>query len=105
MAVPNRSKASWGENALQFVPERWDTIQGDGISPYAFQAFSSGPRFCIGKNFALLEIKTFLVEMVSRFRFIASPEIEALGGKHPSYQSPSLTLMPKGGLRVKLEKI
>jgi len=80
-------------------------MQGDGISPYAFQAFSSGPRFCIGKNFGLLEIKTFLVEMVSRFRFIPGPEIEALKGQHPPYQSPSLTLLPKGGMWVKLEKI
>lgn len=105
MAIPNRSRAAWGDDAGEVVPERWDRPQGGATSPYAYQGFSSGPRVCIGRSFAMMEIKSFLVELVSRFRLVPSPEIAALGGATPVFQSPSLTLVPKGGLRVGFERL
>jgi len=104
-AVPCQSKAVWGPDADKVVPERWEKLQGRCADPYAWQSFASGPRFCIGKNYALMEMKAFLVAIVSRFRFEKSEELEALGGRHPPYYSPALTLWPKGGMKVVLKKL
>ncbi|KAK0620197.1 cytochrome P450 [Immersiella caudata] len=104
-AVPCQSKATWGPDADQVVPERWERLEGKAADPYAWQSFSSGPRFCIGKNYALMEMKAFLVTMVARFRFVKSKEIELLDGTHPPYINPALTLWPRGGMMVKLQRI
>lgn len=104
-AVSNLSKTIWGPDADEFVPERWDNLQGEAANPYAFETFLNGPRVCIGKHFAMMEFKVLLMEVVSKFRFGLSPELEALGGKLPPLQNPGLTLWPKGGLKVAVERI
>lgn len=40
----HRSKKFWGDNADQFIPERFDSSLSH---PYAYMAFSHGPRNCI----------------------------------------------------------
>jgi cytochrome P450 len=105
MNIASCSKAIWGEDAVKCVPERWDNLQGEAANPYAFQPFSQGPRICIGKNFAVMNIKTFLVEMVVKFRFIKSAQMEARGRQEPPLQCPTFTYVPKGGLDVGFERI
>jgi len=105
MHIASHSATTWGDDAEKCVPERWDNLQGEAANPYAFQGFSQGPRICIGKNFALMNIKTFLMETIVKFRFVKSPEIEALGGREPPVQNPSFTLTPKGGMKVRFERI
>jgi cytochrome P450 len=105
MNVASCSKAIWGEDTETCIPERWDNPDGEASDPYAFQTFSQGPRICIGKTFAMMNIKTFLVEMVHRFRFIKSPQMEALGGQAPALQCPTFTYVPKGRLEVVFERI
>ncbi|KAK3352674.1 cytochrome P450 3A5 [Lasiosphaeria hispida] len=104
-AVVNRSKAVWGPDADEFNPDRWDNLQGEAASPYAFESFSNGPRFCIGKHFAIMEYKSLLIEAMSKFRFSTSPQLEALGGKMPELQNPGLTLRARGGLQVGVERL
>jgi cytochrome P450 len=63
----NRSKLIWGEDALEFRPERW--LNGEaGIPKLAKQfqgfhhllTFVDGQRTCLGKTFAVTEIKVSL---------------------------------------------
>ncbi|KAF8213574.1 cytochrome P450 [Mycena galopus ATCC 62051] len=63
----------WGEDAHIFRPERW---LGSDTKHNLF-AFSEGPRACIGKKFALAEIKTLTVTLIRQFSFTCSHEIEA----------------------------
>ncbi|KAJ6604181.1 cytochrome P450 [Mycena vulgaris] len=63
----------WGEDAHLFRPERWQGLQG---SRNLF-AFSEGPRQCIGKRFALGEIKALTVTLIRQFCFSCPYEIEA----------------------------
>ena len=42
--------------------------------PCAYMPFGYGPRNCIGMRFALLEAKMALIEIVSKFRIVPSPE-------------------------------
>jgi len=53
-----RMKEYWGENALEFVPERW--LTDDKSRP--FFPFSYGNRICIGHNFARMEMICFLAK-------------------------------------------
>ena len=62
----NRSTAIWGPDAREFRPERW--LEQDGLPKKAQEiqghhhllTFSDGPRACLGKGFALAEIKVSL---------------------------------------------
>ncbi|KAK0633890.1 cytochrome P450 3A5 [Immersiella caudata] len=105
MNVASCSKAIWGDDAELCVPERWDNLNVEASDPYAFQTFSQGPRICIGKTFAMMNIKTFLVEMVQRFRFVQSPQMEGWGEQAPELQCPTFTYVPKGRLEVVFERI
>lgn len=87
----------WGPDADVPDPTRWDRLSGDQLSPYAFQAFANGPRMCIGKSYAMLEIKVALVEMVPRFRFGAVD-------KPFTIENPGFAMRPNG-LEVRVERI
>ena len=63
----------------QFLPERWMASRGtahDGHNTKAFVPFGAGPRFCPGRNLALLEMKAVLA-MLGR-NFSISKPAEAL---------------------------
>ena len=55
----NRSKALWGEDALEFKPERWDhPVEAISNIPGVWGnilSFLGGPRSCIGYRFTLVE--------------------------------------------------
>ncbi|KAK0716047.1 cytochrome P450 3A5 [Lasiosphaeris hirsuta] len=95
----------WGPDVNEFKPERWATLKGTAANPYAMESFSNGPRICVGRAFTYMEIKSILVELLTNFRVLPTPELAALGHKQPPLQNPSITVVPKGGLRVTLEKI
>ncbi|KAI1370556.1 cytochrome P450 [Hypoxylon crocopeplum] len=103
--VTNLSPRIWGPDALEFKPERWDSLSGDGATPYGIETFGNGPRICIGKSYSLLAFKTMMIELIRNFRFTRSPDLEALGDKPMPVQNPAVTWRPKGGMTVHLEKI
>lgn len=87
----------WGPRAGEVDPDRWLNLEGDQRSPYAFGAFSNGPKICIGRAFALAEIKTILFETLQRFRLLSVEKPFVL-------ESPSLSLRPIG-LEIRIKKI
>jgi cytochrome P450 len=61
----NRSVAFWGEDAKEFVPERWlcdaGTERAKDVQGHRhLLTFIDGPRTCLGKGFALAEFKVRL---------------------------------------------
>lgn len=54
----------------QFIPERFCTDTGQNFPKYAFLPFGSGPRACVAKSLALLEVKMALVNLIWNFKFI-----------------------------------
>ncbi|KAK8052512.1 cytochrome P450 3A5 [Apiospora rasikravindrae] len=99
LAMPLTNPLIWGADADEIKPERWlpSNLTAAQKSPYAFTAFSSGPRICIGKKLAYLEMKVVLVELMRRYRFV-----EVV--KQPRLQSPSF-LLHAHGLEVLVERI
>jgi cytochrome P450 len=67
----NKSSPIWGGTGCEFRPERWGKIT-TGQARYSWLGYGMGPRKCLGKNFANIIVKLFLVS-VSR-HFILSAE-------------------------------
>lgn len=68
----------WGPDAKIFRPQRWLEMKQNGNRRgRELLAFSEGPRSCIGKSFAIAEIKALVVTLVRQFSFTCPYEIEA----------------------------
>ncbi|KAF1787330.1 Cytochrome P450, conserved site [Phytophthora cactorum] len=88
-----RNKKTWGEDTLEFKPERMidpETGKLRVFSPYVFSGFGSGQHVCIGQKFALMEIKLAMATLFSKF------DIKTL-----TYEF-SLTIPVKGPLEVEV---
>jgi len=69
----NTNKDVWGEDALEFNPERWLSAT-DKSSPTVgiygnVLTFSAGVRGCIGWRFAVMEMQAFIIALISNFEF------------------------------------
>lgn len=60
------------DNPEEFMPERY--IEGSGIKNGTILSFGYGPYNCIGKNFAMQEMKVVLVRLLQNFRFEVDSE-------------------------------
>jgi len=61
-----------------FNPDRFFTQESAKRHPYDFLPFSGGARNCIGKTFALKQIKIVMAHLVRHFRFEANAKEEDL---------------------------
>jgi cytochrome P450 len=97
-----RMESIWGKNCREFLPERW---MENGVcrqeSPFRFPVFHGGPRFCLGKDMAYIQMKSIAASVIERFEM----EVVVVGKKEKGPQHLlSLTLRINGGLPVKLRK-
>lgn len=60
-------KSLWGEDADEFVPERWEEGKVTQKQKDAFIPFSYGPRACVGRNVAEMELKCIVATVVRNF--------------------------------------
>ncbi|KAL1425987.1 hypothetical protein MTO96_018637 [Rhipicephalus appendiculatus] len=58
----------------KFDPERFNAENKPSIHPISFQPFGKGPRDCLGRNFALLEMKLILSKVLARFKLSVDEE-------------------------------
>ncbi|KXJ89362.1 cytochrome P450 [Microdochium bolleyi] len=74
----HNNAALW-DNPARFDPDRWLDVDSEGNKKQpapqgSYMPFATGPRSCIGFNFALQEVKIFLPKLVWRYRFtLAAP--------------------------------
>jgi cytochrome P450 len=88
----------WFDDPERFLPERWRGGELQKRLPkYAYFPFGGGPRLCIGQSFAMMEAVLLLAAIAQRVRLRLAPgqRIESL---------PAVTLRPKYGLRVEVER-
>lgn len=55
----------------RFLPERWQTVTPD---PFAYLPFGAGPRMCLGKEIAMIEITLIIALILQRFRLYPVPD-------------------------------
>ncbi|CAO1944376.1 unnamed protein product [Urochloa humidicola] len=92
-----RMESIWGKDCADFRPERWMSADGTRFEPakdaYRFVAFNGGPRTCLGKDLAYLQMKSIASAVLLRH------SVELVPG-HKVEQKMSLTLFMKNGLLV-----
>lgn len=61
-----RCEAIWGSDACKYRPERWLEMQCKP-SAFTFSAFNAGPRECLGRRLAEMEMVTVLTTIIRNF--------------------------------------
>jgi benzoate 4-monooxygenase len=59
----------WGPDVESFVPERWDPERLTARQKAAFIPFSTGPRACVGRNVAEMELTCIVATVFRNFDF------------------------------------
>ncbi|XP_008808400.2 cytochrome P450 94A1-like [Phoenix dactylifera] len=92
-----RAEGIWGKDCGEFRPERW---MEDGVfqptSPFRYTVFHAGPRMCLGKDMAYIQMKAVVASILEGF------ELEVVE-KRGKYQL-SMTMRMEGGLPVRVKE-
>ncbi|XP_057440254.1 alkane hydroxylase MAH1-like [Lotus japonicus] len=94
-----RMEHIWGDDCLEFKPERWISDNGRNIHmpSYKFITFNGGPRSCLGKGFSFIMLKMVAAAIIPKFH------IQVIEG-HPITPRLSVVMGMKYGLKVQLTK-
>ncbi|KAG7989504.1 hypothetical protein I3843_03G242200 [Carya illinoinensis] len=100
-----RMETLWGSDWAEFKPEGWLEKSEEeeqhwrfvGRDAYTYTVFQAGPRICLGKEMAFLQMKRLVAGILRRFKVV--PVMEE--GFEPGFVS-YLTSKMKGGLPVKI---
>jgi len=107
-----RMETIWGKDRFEFRPDRWfdqtgrddQPVQGGEKSkrfkmrsPYEFPVFQAGPRVCLGKEMAFIQMKYVVASVISRFDF------EPVCSDPPVFV-PLLTAHMAGGFKVRVKE-
>ncbi|HEX6291708.1 MAG TPA: cytochrome P450 [Herpetosiphonaceae bacterium] len=82
---------------LSFDPQRWTPERRAQIPKFAYFPFGGGTRRCIGEGFAWVESILVLATIAQRWRLRLVPG-------HPVELQPLITLRPKHGMRMVVER-
>ncbi|KAI6846115.1 Benzoate [Hortaea werneckii] len=63
----HHSKEIWGPDADEYRPERWEKLTD--MQKQAFIPFSYGPRACVGRNVAEMELALIVATVFRRYEF------------------------------------
>ncbi|KAF1896508.1 hypothetical protein Lal_00034206 [Lupinus albus] len=92
-----RMEKLWGPDCLEFKPERWlkdgKFVQED---TFKYPVFHGGLRICLGKDLALMNMRSVVAAIVPRF------QIRVVGPNYEPHFVPGLTASLKDGLPVKV---
>ncbi|CAH9139670.1 unnamed protein product [Cuscuta epithymum] len=95
----HRDPKIWGPDANKFKPDRF----ANGVSsackmPQMYLPFGLGPRLCVGRNFAMFQLKVVICVIISKFSFSLSPKY-----KH----SPAFRMIvePGEGVHILIERL
>lgn len=71
--VAHRNQQVFGENAAEFVPERWNPKKTSAEKLAAmdqyYLAFGAGARTCVGRHISHLEMVKLIPELIKRYDF------------------------------------
>lgn len=94
----HRDPDIWGADANEFNPERFSSGVSSACKvPQAYIPFGLGPRLCLGKNFAMVQLKVVIALIISKFTFSLAPSY-----KHsPAYR---MIVVPGHGVSILVQR-
>ena len=95
--VTHRHPDFW-DRPETFDPERFLPERSARRPHFAYFPFGGGPRLCIGNAFALMEAHLILATIAQRYQLRLVPG-------HPVVPEPLVTLRPRFGLMMTLQKL
>jgi cytochrome P450 len=81
----------------RFDPERWTPAAREQRPPFSYFPFGGGARRCIGEGFAWMEGVLLVATLAQHWRLRHVPT-------HKVALQPAITLRPKHGMLMKLER-
>ncbi len=81
-----------------FNPDRWAGDLEKQLPRGAYVPFGDGPRICIGRSFALMEVVLLLAAIAQKFELTLVPGQTII-------PQPTITLQPKDGIKMVLKKL
>ncbi|KAL5569689.1 hypothetical protein UlMin_026264 [Ulmus minor] len=94
----HRDPDIWGPDANEFKPERFTDGIGQACKcPQAYIPFGLGARLCLGKNFAMVELKLIISLIISKFDFSLSPKYR----HSPAYR---MIVEPGNGVQIMVRR-
>ena len=90
----HRSDKIW-KNPTEYDPSRFSKENRKHRHNFAHMPFGAGPRQCIGRHFAMTEMKLIILKLIHRydFKLVKNQKIEVL---------PVVTLRPRYGIKFDL---
>nr|GEY28598.1 cytochrome P450 94A1-like [Tanacetum cinerariifolium] len=99
-------KELWGTDWMDFRPKRWlekdettEKVRFVARDPYVYLVFNVGPRICLGKEMAFLQMKRIVAGVLGRFKIVSAMTNDG----EPVFVA-ALTSKMKGGFRVKIKE-
>ncbi|GAB2227906.1 hypothetical protein Droror1_Dr00009734 [Drosera rotundifolia] len=95
-----RMESIWGKDCNSFLPERWLDHNGTckTESPFRYPVFHAGPRTCLGKETAYVQMKSVVACVIEKFDVEAARVEKTM----PEY-TPTPLLRMKHGLPVRVK--
>lgn len=90
--------ARWHPNPLQFDPDRFSPERSKSIPRGAYMPFGTGPRVCLGNNFAMTEMTLIVAMLLQRFKLATVPASEV------AKLNLTVTLRPAHGMPLMLQR-
>ena len=95
--ITHRDARFW-ENADEFIPERWEKLSvKEAGNKFIYFPFSKGVRSCIGEGFAWTEGVLLIAALLRKWNLKLMPEQQIA-------LNPLMTLRPKFGMKMRIEK-
>ncbi len=82
---------------FKFDPERWTPEAKEARPKFSYFPFGGGPRVCIGEQFAWMEGVLLIATIAQQWKMRLAPDQRV-------EPKPMITLRPKYGMRVQLER-
>ena len=97
-----RNPDVWGDDVMEYRPDRWLEEGGFRPGPFDFFPFGGGRRACIGSNQAKQQLRILFAEFARRVEFTS---IYSSNNKWPGQQQVSGQTEPKGGVPVTIKEV
>ncbi|KAE8734576.1 hypothetical protein F3Y22_tig00000757pilonHSYRG00008 [Hibiscus syriacus] len=95
-----RSEEIWGEDCMEFKPERWISEVGEFVHKPAslYLPFGVGQRACLGKDLSLKMMNTVAINVLRNF------EVKVVENQKVAMSNKVLALTTQHGLKVRFNK-